>query len=100
MRCPFVVGDEVEFIGTGKYLMFARDGYIVPVRGVVYTVREVRPDNGLIGLLFREIRNRLMPQFGLEPGFAWEEYRKVIRRKTDISIFTAMLKTKQKELVR
>jgi len=67
----------------------------------IYTIREIRDDkrkDGLLTILLREIDNSdfigvLLPNgYGyLEPGFPANAFRPVQPRKTDISIFTAML---------
>lgn len=74
----------------------------------IYTIREIRDDNradGLLVLLLTEVDNRhligVQNQFGYghkEPGFPIIGFRKVQPRKTDISIFTAMLHGKRSEV--
>lgn len=69
------------------------NGEISPQFGVVYTVRDISDYGGGAGLRFVEIVNN--PQsydeaFG-ELTFAAEEFRPLVTRETDISIFTAML---------
>ena len=65
-------------------------GEAAPTFGVVYTVREVADFGGFgCGLLLCEIVN--LPRACGEVAFRTEYFRPVIERKTDISIFTAML---------
>lgn len=64
--------------------------------GRVYTIREIRVDNGTTEvLLLRELDNSNLaglPWAGpREPGFRSSGFRPVVERKTDISIFTEML---------
>jgi len=70
-----------------------------PARGSVYTVRsnvigrtmsgEKEP-----GILLHEISNSLGPH-GQEYSFCIKQFRPVVERKTDISIFTQMLTPKR-----
>lgn len=77
---------------------------IWPAHGVVYTIREIRDDGAItntdsrVVVLLSEIDNshfigvRRGNQFGyVEPGFSASGFRPLQHRKTDISIFTAML---------
>ena len=80
------------------------DGETVPVKGVVYTIREIGeglahyggPDGPLIpnlGFRLEEIRNPKLRKLNHEPievWFAWQQFRPV--QTTDISVFEAMLK--------
>lgn len=72
-----------------------------PVEGRVYTVAGVRsaigPRTGLV-LTFKELRRSSLAQrysaaqkYGLWAGYVAERFRPVVERKTDISIFKAML---------
>ena len=99
----FEVGDEVVFIGPGlwtQWLDLLEMGYVVCQHDVVYTVRAVIPCpvSGDLGLLLKEIVNPPHPLFGHEHAFYAGEFRKVLKRKTDISIFTKLLNP-TKELV-
>lgn len=60
-----------------------------PKKGVVYAVRGVHPDGDAIFL--DSIINPLIG--GREPCFLNYRFRPVVERKTDISIFKAMLNT-------
>jgi hypothetical protein len=69
---------------------------ILPVKGTVYTVREILPeitaDRG-VGLRLVEIRNKKNHYQGgfLECRFVPRRFRPVCTSKTNISVFTAML---------
>lgn len=68
-----------------------------PEERSVYTIRSILPYNDTTLLRFFEIDNsRLKASDGfVEPGFNSKYFRPVVERKTDISIFTAMLDTSQ-----
>lgn len=67
-----------------------------PVRGRVYTVRSIHPDGDAIFLI--EVVNTLFG--GMEPCFLNHRFRPVVERKTDVSIFKAILDSvKSGELV-
>ncbi len=83
---------------------YAAPGSVYPISNGTYTIREIRDDfkwrrgDHHIVLLLQEIDNRHL--IGLrvgtqycyvEPGFPITGFRPVQTRKTDISIFTAML---------
>lgn len=55
------VGQKVKFIGPGKWIKNPLPKSIKrPMRGGVYTIREIRDDPfspGMIGLLLEEIKN-------------------------------------------
>lgn len=62
----------------------------LPRKGGIYHVREFTPEyRPGPWILLREIVNP--PVYGLEPNWAAHCFRPVIERKTDISIFEAML---------
>lgn len=70
-------------------------GFSFPEPKRVYTIRAIKdfgPSHGC-GLTFVEIRNQ--PIEGEEPHFQGTCFRPVVERKTDISIFTAMLTPKK-----
>lgn len=100
MTCNFRVGQKVVCVSEPA----RRDMVIDPVEGVVYTVRGVSKDHrGDIGIHLSEIVNRPRRIIGLggdvrEPGFFAYHFRPVSQRKTDISIFKALL-TPSKEQV-
>jgi hypothetical protein len=59
-----------------------------PVKGQVYTIRDVRPMPNYLLLVFEEILNPEEPDWG-ELGFNASRFRPV--RKTDISCFKRIL---------
>jgi hypothetical protein len=60
--------------------------------GEIYTIRDVYVDpiSGDVGIHLAEIINPLHP-CGIEYGFYAKRFRPVVSRKTDISIFHAIL---------
>jgi hypothetical protein len=86
---PFLVGrfSNAKFIGD-------MDGL---ERGVIYTVRAVGSYPTAPGMLSLWLVEIVRPVISLdeapygEPPFAAARFRPVVERKTDISIFTAML---------
>lgn len=73
------------------------DGCSYPQFGVVYTIRALEMQEDGLYLLLDEVRNEPC-QF--DEGFGeqnWEavEFRPVVERKTDISVFTKMLTGKK-----
>lgn len=98
MECPFVVGDKVTMVwdepwhdGDGTP---APDFLNLPVFGVVYTVSWVGLDPaGVVAIRLLEIKNKPhMTNFGLwELSCSPYNFRKVLERKTDISVFTELL---------
>ena len=98
------VGDKVVCIASAERISAMQDltpGSNYPCSGGVYTIREIRDDNssdGRLTLLLVELDNshligvKTNNGYGYkEPGFPVTGFRKVQPRKTDISIFTAML---------
>lgn len=63
------------------------------LKGSVYTIRSfwVHPTTGAIGITLMEIVNDIHPGYQMERGYAPRRFRPVETRKTDISVFTAML---------
>jgi hypothetical protein len=101
----FNVGQKVECIGyppTPKFALYPSAQ--VPKVGGIYVIRAVNdwPDEGVTRLRFVGLDNsHLLPKMGgrIEPGFNSIYFRPIVERKTDISIFTAMLTpTKRKVL--
>lgn len=86
---------------VGQKVACIRDSYyggptdvFEPIVGSVYTIRSIRvdvlrPQYG-VSLVFEEITNSI-DRGGREPGFYSSRFRPIVERKTDISIFTAML---------
>lgn len=113
MDCPFVVGQKVVYIddryndvalSTGgivdyKSFMINTHGVIFPEIGKTYTIREITTSR-LEGsdhptLLLVEIVNPLVRYLGYptpaEQQFRCSRFRPLIKKKTDISVFKAML---------
>ena len=87
----FRVGQKVCCIRT-KWFEPPMKGEVFPVLGGVYTIREIVrcADEGPAGLKFYELTN---PRFydGTDCDFRADNFRPIVERKTDISIFTQML---------
>lgn len=85
----------VDFRGCTSRADGRKAGARYPSVGPIYTIREVYiASNGLVGLLLDEIDNReacLSLGLSREIGFPAIRFRPVVERKTDISIFKAML---------
>lgn len=64
-------------------------------RGAIYTIRSLNVVFGTPVCRLQEITRGWEPIFGGESYFAQARFRPVVERKTDISIFTRMLKTKE-----
>lgn len=107
MKCDFQVGDKVVCINADKHYgkRFAtispqrfRDDDLPLVEGAVYTISEIRIDNCSTNatVYLKEIPLR---DPVLDHGYDFTRFRKVQPKKTDISIFTDMLKTKELEQV-
>jgi len=99
----FYVGQKV----TLKYPVKYRDWYgeLTPVFGVVYTIRDILSFAGEASLRFYELRNdiklytddkgnRIMD----ECHHTAEDFRPVLEKKTDISVFTELLNKQPNEL--
>lgn len=83
----FTVGQRVT-LHKPFYPGMMRDDESFPIFGVVYTIRGFDPDGD--ALLLKEIVNP--PHYaGRECSFYNYLFRPLIERKTDISIFEAML---------
>jgi hypothetical protein len=92
MKMAFRVGQKVTLKEDGEW-PDRLAGEIYPDFGVVYTVRAIEPDDEGGALLLNEIRNEprdYEEAFG-EATFDCDEFRPVVERKTDISIFEKML---------
>lgn len=94
----FHVGQKVVCV-SGP-LIKVLDGRPLPTVGDVYTIRAIKRgfhrDFGR-SVLLNEIVSPTHPEDGQELGFFAIRFRPVIERKTDISIFTAMLKPSKVE---
>ncbi|WP_105430193.1 hypothetical protein [Neorhizobium sp. T6_25] len=104
MECTFQVGQKVVCVDDRFTCGWDR---IVktPVKGQVYTIRQLFTFKACTGpvvtiILLDEIVNpvRKWDAGVMEAGFVPRRFRPVVERKTDISIFTALL-TSQPEQV-
>lgn len=115
MECNFTVGQKVVVIKRDDLTereiksreAAKRAGVIFPEAGKVYTVRNVYSDvfiNGevTVGLHLVEIRNDPRMKFSTgrvgEIGFNASCFRPLVHRKTDISIFKAMLNPSKEQV--
>lgn len=70
------------------------DGVIIPEAGVVYTIRNMEPgvwNPSEVFIRLVELVNVPHCSDGIEPSFSATRFRPVVERKTDISVFKAML---------
>ena len=93
----FYVGQKVVCINDDGMLghKLAAKVSSLPVRGSIYTVRDVvSPDeiSPCLGLLLEEIIGEIHPGWHEEYGFRSDRFRPIVERKTDISIFAEMPK--------
>lgn len=106
----FYVGQKVCFVGDNEApLSFYRgacksnDG-VMPEYGEVYTVRSIFTQGARQGeylIRLDEIDNSRLKPFtvgGIEPGYPARCFRPIVERKTDISIFKAMLNPSKTEV--
>lgn len=74
-----------------------RDGVTLPAVGRVYTVRSIDAgtgwDTGLSFIRLDELHNLPHWSDGIEPSWQSSFFRPAVERKTDISVFKAMLNT-------
>lgn len=106
MECNFTVGQKVVCINSDLNYGFRKPGLKYSgelgglCKGAVYTVREVflceTHDYVLIRL--KEIRRGFSKRTGQEFGFDPLRFRPVTIRKTDISIFKAMLNPSKEQV--
>ncbi|KQZ49739.1 hypothetical protein ASD54_12435 [Rhizobium sp. Root149] len=93
--CNFTVGMKVVCIRPSGHLEFSCCCNTVPELGQVYTIRQIEknPANGEIYFRLEEIVNppRYYAEGYGEYCFHRSWFRPVVERKTDISIFRAML---------
>lgn len=99
MKCNFVVGQRVvmvrEYPETER-LRALDEGVTLPSLRSVYTIRDISPGadiwtRHLVFLRFVELVNGPHISTGIEPNFESSGFSPIVERKTDISIFTAML---------
>lgn len=83
----FHVGQKVVCVDASG----AADGFIV--KGAIYTVRWLgeRPRDFGPGVMLDEASGGFHEEAGVEYCFCITRFRPIVERKTDISIFTAML---------
>lgn len=105
MSCKFHVGQKVACVDGWVHDGGGYGDEIGPVEGQVYTIRDIgflnaiTPDMLVVRLL--EIRNteRYYRGAGLyETSFRASRFRPVVTRKSDISVFKAMLKPSKKRV--
>lgn len=92
----FTVGQKVVLAvpyGEAEQFVAFLNGDILPVPGVVYTIKEIEPVelDGLVFIRLNEISNPIPEGKEREAAFNSSRFRPVVERKTDISIFTALL---------
>ena len=89
-------GQKVVCIDDTDFPISKMHGFATPVKDVVYHIREIvdYPHLNCVGFSFVEIRNPAVRwRDGLrEITFHQSKFRPVIEKKTDITIFTEMLK--------
>jgi hypothetical protein len=97
MECKFHVGQKVVCVNDNFELGFANQ-INIPEKGVVYTVRDIELATGVAGqkaiiVRLEEVVNPVLDWDNgrMEVGFFPSRFRPLITRKTDISVFTAML---------
>lgn len=104
----FKVGQKVVCVddGDGGGNKWANGRWLpgeTPIVGEVYTIKMMwidRDSNNLIFEFFELSRPKASEEWGHKVGFGAWRFRPVVERKTDISIFTAMLNpAKAKERV-
>lgn len=94
----FRVGQKVVRIGDGSFRAnpkAAAAGYSAPVIGDVVTIRAINAWRDKTILTFEEHDNRHLLKVGcypFEPGFCSTAFRPIVERKTDISVFTEILR--------
>lgn len=95
----FHVGQKVVCIFPGPWINSRGESFIVdtPILNTVYTIRGFLDIKGidLLGVYLNEITNPEIDcglLYGwLEPAWLHSNFRKIIERKTDISVFQKML---------
>lgn len=99
----FRVGQKVVCVRSWENL-YGHKNISGPLEGEIYTIREIgfihpdRPD--ILTVRLAEIVNSELDseEYGKwEPSFAAYRFRPLVERKTDISCFTKLLKTKSLE---
>lgn len=96
----FRVGQKVVYVGPDfrSHPVVTLHRVIVPIPREIYTIRRYAPRVEGAGYLLNEIHNAegFCPRNGLcEVAIDAKFLRPIVERKTDISIFTKMLKPKK-----
>jgi hypothetical protein len=92
----FRVGQKVICVGPGHWLHYGVAPN-APRRGGIYTIRWIGPRGGHLCLQFKGLINPPVHNGIMECAFRIQNnngtinFRPVIERRTDISVFTAML---------
>jgi hypothetical protein len=101
-----VVCVDGEYSGSLVRQTLGGDEYEVPMpkRETIYTIRDIEfQSESVCAVRLEEIVNPICRSISdgvMEPNYRSTRFRPVVERKTDISLFTAMLNpTKQKERV-
>lgn len=100
----FHVGQKVclaRQFSQGELSRAAVDSVALPVKGMVYTIRAFDDQTsvgGGLGLWICEVVNPPHWTNGIEPSFWVDLFEPVVERKTDISIFTDILKTSKQKV--
>lgn len=101
MAWEFRVGMKVvciddDFNAQGFVPVFVTD---LPMRGNVYTISRIEADDDGIWLFLEEVASRIDVIGGwCEASFGSEGFRPLRERKTDISVFRALLNTNEKKV--
>lgn len=93
----FHVGQKVVCL-PAPWMLIPVPPWVCPEVWNIYTLREILPWPNTLGSSCRllEIKNEMIHNF--EPAFSIQYFRPLVEKKTDISVFTAML-TPNKECV-
>lgn len=86
------IGDEVECVDDSDFRFTF--GENIPIKGTKYTIRSFVYYSGGVGIRLNEIQNKpMLYDIGgfAECAFHAWRFRKLQKRKTDISVFTQML---------
>ncbi|MDM9643855.1 hypothetical protein [Rhizobium sp. S163] len=103
MECKFHVGQKVVMVNEflpHNLERAADEGVTLPVIGPIYTVRGMEPgvfNRKRTFIWLDEVRNGPSDD-GIEPNWDASQFRAVVERPTDISIFKAMLTPKNEQV--
>lgn len=105
MECNFTVGQKVVCVRSWydeQLLSAAVLGITLPVKRGVYTIRSVdRFSPDAVHVRLHEIHNPKLEysDFGcIEQAFCSTSFRPLVERKTDISVFKAMLNPSKEQV--